>query len=37
MLIAGLLTGILLYIVGSIMDHHERSKRDRESRDRWRK
>ena len=35
MLIAGLLTGILLYIVGSIMDRHERSKRDREWKDRW--
>ena len=34
MLIAGLLTGILLYIVGSVMDHHERAKRDREWRDR---
>ena len=34
MLIAGLITGILLYVVGSIMDHHERSKRDREWRDR---
>ena len=35
MLIAGLLTGILLYIVGSVMDHHERAKRDREWKDRW--
>ena len=34
MLIAGLFTGILLYIVGSVMDHHERAKRDREWRDR---
>jgi hypothetical protein len=34
MLIAGLITGVLLYIVGSVMDHHERSKRDREWRDR---
>lgn len=35
MLLAGLLTGILLYVVGSIMDHHERAKRDREWKDRW--
>ena len=35
MLIAGLLTGILLYVVGSIMDRHERGKRDREWKDRW--
>lgn len=35
MLIAGLITGILLYVVGSIMEHHERAKRDREWRDRW--
>ena len=34
MLLAGLLTGILLYIVGSVMDRHERAKRDREWRDR---
>ena len=37
MLIAGLLTGILLYLIGSAMDHHERAKRDREWRDRSRK
>jgi hypothetical protein len=37
MLIAGLLTGILLFIVGSIMDSHERAHREREWRERWRK
>ena len=34
-LLAGLLGGILLYVIGSLMDHHERSKRDREERKRW--
>jgi hypothetical protein len=35
MLIAMFISGVLLYIVGSIMDRHERSKRDREWKDRW--
>jgi len=34
-LIAGLITGVLLYIIGSAMDHHEHSKREREWKDRW--
>ena len=33
MLIAGLLTGILLYVIGSVMDRHERAEREK----RWRK
>ena len=34
-LIVGLITGILLYVIGSLMDHHERAQQDRESRERW--
>jgi len=30
-----LITGILLYVIGSAMDRHERAQRDREWRDRW--
>jgi hypothetical protein len=33
MLLAGLLTGILLYVIGSVMDRHERAEREK----RWRK
>jgi hypothetical protein len=33
--IVGLITGILLYIVGSILERHERAQYDRESRERW--
>ena len=34
MFVAGLITAVLLYVIGSVMDHHERAKRDREWRDR---
>jgi hypothetical protein len=34
-LIVGLITGILLYIIGSIMERHELAQRDRESEERW--
>jgi hypothetical protein len=34
LLFAGFLSGVVLYVVGSVMDHHERAKRDREWRDR---
>ena len=29
MLVVGLITGILLYVIGSIMDSHERAERER--------
>ena len=29
------LSGVLLYLIGSVMDHHERAQREREWRDRW--
>lgn len=32
-LLAGLITGILLYLIGSAMDRHERAEREK----RWRK
>lgn len=35
MLLAGFFLAVLLYIVGSLMDHHERAKRDREWKERW--
>jgi hypothetical protein len=35
MLIAMFISGVLLYVIGSVMDRHERGKRDREWRDRW--
>ena len=34
MLLAGLLGGIVLYIVGSVMERHEKARREREWRDR---
>jgi len=37
LLFAMFLSGVLLYLIGSVMDHHERAKRDREWKDRWRK
>ena len=33
MLLAGLLTGIMLYVIGYVMDRHERAEREK----RWRK
>ena len=38
MLLAGLITGILLYVIGSIMERNEKARREREwheRRDRW--
>jgi len=34
LLFAMFLSGVVLYAIGSVMDHHERAKRDREWRDR---
>jgi hypothetical protein len=29
------LSGVLLYLIGSAMERHERAQRDRERKDRW--
>ena len=34
MLLAGLITGILLYVIGSIMERNEKARRERKWRDR---
>jgi len=38
-LLVGFLTGVLLYVVGTLMDRHERAEQERfwEERRRWRK
>jgi hypothetical protein len=35
--ITGMVMGLVLYVIGSVMERHERAQREREWRDRWRK